>query len=414
MKNQGTLVGAPVRINDDQDLYPSAYQSEIKGGHHKRTAFADLAIFPAHLKEAGMTCFVAEDSKTYQLANDLSTWSIYVTPVPAPGGGGGTVDPGTGGGTTTATIISGNFGEWTDLPAQSADLFDVQLALQYKADLSAFPSRATVFIKGQFGLDSELEATEITLGILPESARPKARLKKWMACKGVEMYLAIETTGEVKLISKDGFDLPVTTDGTENDPYHIEAFFNPDIEVVTPTTYTFTRTETFTRDNCGAGNAGTEVEFSKDYTSSISDDDAENIAMADSNFANLGQAHANAEGDCEVLPSASVTIVPIFPTPQTGAFNIFGFKIVSDIALEEAITITFSATYEPTSGGGDGSYEDSITLPPGELEYNPGGYPVNASPAASEPSVTVISASPEHGSEVTEYLTTNKLVLNAT
>jgi hypothetical protein len=413
MKNQGTLIGAPIRINDDQDQYASAFQSEIKGGHHKRTFIADLASFPTHLKEVGMLCYVAENSKTYQLANDLVTWNVFVTPAASGGGGNGTTDPGTGGNTTTATIISGNFGEWTNIPGKSANIFDEQIAIQFKTDLSAFPTRAITYLSGQFGLNSAFAGTEITLGGLPISNRPKARIKKWMACKGVELYLVIETTGAIKLSSKDGFNLPVATAGTENDPYFIDVFFNPDITTVVPTTYTYTRTENFTRNDCNSGESGSIVPFSKAYNSNVSLADAQNIAMADAGYNALGQANANTNGTCTVdeLDNNIVNIGVTAPNPQTGANNVFGFKIVSQRPLEEYVTIHFEAMYKRFSG--DSKYTDSITLQPGETEFIPGGYPVIADPDATEPSITVLSVTPSDGSTVTEYGTSNKFKLAA-
>lgn len=411
MKNQGTLVGAPVRINDSEDLYPVALQSEIKGGHHKRSLIAEKATFPTHLREAGMTLYIAEDGKTYQLANDLVTWNIYVTP--AGSGGGGSTEPGTGGNdNATATIISGNFGAWTDLPAKSASIFDEQIAIQYKADLAAFPNRSTVFLVGQFGLNAAFTGTTITLGTLPANTRPKANIKKWMACKGVELYLVVETTGAVKLLSKDGFNLPVATAGTENDPYFIEVFFNPDIAEVEVTTYTYTRTANFAKNNCASDETGTEVSYSKDYTSNVSLADAQDIAMADSNFEVLGQANANSNGTCETveLETVSVGIAVTIPGGgQNGSYNQFGFKIVSELELDEYITIHFEAIYERF--GGESKYTDIITLPPGNTEFDPGGFPVQASPAASEPSINILSVTPSDGSTVTQYGTTDKLKL---
>ncbi len=412
MKNQGTLIGAPITINDSEDLYPSAFQREIKGGHHKRTLFVELATFPAHLKEAGMTCYVSENKNTYQLADDLTTWNLHVSA--SSGSGGGTVDPGTGGNSSSATIISGNFGEWTNILAKSASIFDEQLAIQFKTDLSAFPTRAITYLTGQFGLASAFDGTEITLGTLPASNRPKSKIKKWIACRGVELYLVVETTGAIKLLSKDGFKLPVATAGTENDPYHIDVFFNPNIATVEPTIYTYTRKATFIKNNCGAGENGTEVEFSKQYASILSMEDAQNMAMADPNFENLGQAKANADGTCETeeLENNTVYITPTYPTPQVGMYNVFGFKFESERPLNEYITVHFEARYEGVGGGaGEAKYTNIITLPPNSTDFDPGGYPVLASPAAQEPTITILSVTPSDGMLVTEYGTTNKFKL---
>jgi hypothetical protein len=403
MKNQGTLVGAPVRPNDSEDQYPVALQREVKGGHHNRTSFAELATFPAHLKEAGMTCYVAENGKTYQLANDMATWNVYVTPAATGGSGGnGSTDPGTGGNNnSTATIISGNFGQWTAIPAQSASIFDKQIDLQYKADLSAFPDRSIVYLTGQFGLNAAFVGTTITLGTLPVGARPKAGIKKWMCCKGVELYLVVETGGAVKLLSKDGFNLPVATAGTENDPYFIEVFFNPDIAVVVPVTYTYTRTADFTKNSCDAGDDGSVVPFSKDYTSNVSLADAQNIAMSDPNFATLGQANANANGTCS-LSRAVVTLELTAPGYQSGANNVFGVRISSNVALDQSVTVNY--TYQ---GGGTGS----ITLPAGSTENDPGTYPIVLG-AADTPYLTIASSTPANGAAVTQEGTGTGLTLH--
>ncbi|WP_113636111.1 DUF5977 domain-containing protein [Nubsella zeaxanthinifaciens] len=405
MKNQGTLVGAPVRINDDRDQYPVALQSEVRGGHHKRTFFTELASFPAHLKEAGMTCYIAENGKTYQLANDLVTWNVYVTPAASGGSGGnGSTSPGTGGNNnSSATIISGNFGQWTAIQSQSASIFDKQIDLQYKLDLSAFPDRAVVFICGQFGLNSAFVGTTITLGTLPVGARPKAGIKKWMCCKGVELYFVVETGGAVKLVSKDGFNLPVASAGTENDPYFIDVFYNPDIAVVVPTTYTYTRTENFTKNNCDAGSDGSIVPFSKAYTSNVSLADATAIAMADPNYNVLGQANANAGGTCS-LSSAIVTLELTSPDFQTGAYNYFGVKVSANVALNEAVTINYA--YQ---GGGSGS----ITLPAGSTSYDPGTFPIQLG-AADTPLLSIASSAPAYGATVTQQGTGTSLTLNTT
>lgn len=372
MKNQGTLVGAPVRVNDDQDKYPVALQREVRGGHHNRTSYTDLAVFPDHLKEVGMTCYVAENGKTYQLANDLVTWNVFVTP--ASSGGGGTTGPGTGGNNSTATIISGNFGEWTDLPGKSANIFDEQLPIQFKTDLSAFPTRAITYLAGQFGLDSAFVGTELTIGTLPANNRPKARLKKWMACKGIELYLVIETSGAVKLLGKDGFNLPVATAGTENDPYFIDVFFSPDIAVIEPVTYTYTRTENFERDNCGAGSVGETVSFSKTYTSNVSLADAQNVALSDdANYRNLGRAKANADGSCtlqKILGTVSVTAERQSNSGFGNALWKLSFRVGLARTVGQDIIVSGAMSYVPyrnnVPGGTSMGPSFNITVPAGQ------------------------------------------------
>ncbi|MBC8051871.1 MAG: hypothetical protein H7Y13_02285 [Sphingobacteriaceae bacterium] len=307
MKNTGTLIGATIRAADSEDSYPVAFQNEIKGGHHSKSSVTAMEAIPAHLREPGMTCFVTANGFTYGLGNDLITWTLKTTPTT---GGGGT-DPDTGEDITTITIISGNFGAWIDLPAKSASIYDEVFPIRYKADLGDFPARAIVYLVGQFALNSAFVGTEITLGTLPDNTRPAARLKKYLIVKNIEMFLVIDTNGDVKLISKDGFNLPVTEalapDTHEEQPYYIDIFYKPLVVIPEPDTFTATRSGNFTRNNCGVGSSGSVVAFEKEYTSTVSQNDADNQAANDPDFNTDGQAYANANGICTVNPPASYT-----------------------------------------------------------------------------------------------------------
>lgn len=61
--------------------------------------------------------------------------------------------------------------------------------------------------------------------------------------------------------------------------------------------YIYTRTETFTRNNCEDG-YGLSIEFSKTYESTINPQDAYNKAMVDPDYTAEGQAYANANAGC--------------------------------------------------------------------------------------------------------------------
>ncbi|QKJ28423.1 hypothetical protein HQ865_01160 [Mucilaginibacter mali] len=298
-KNTGTLIGATLKTADSADLYAVAEQVDIKGGHHTRDTVSQMNAIPAHLLVEGMTCYVKANKNTYVLDSDLVTWKLDKQD-----SGTGTA-PGSGGDAETIQIISGNFGAWTALDSPTASYFDEQVELKFKADLQAFPSRSIVYLHGQFGLADTVIGDEITLGTLPENARPAAQLKKYMIVKGIEVFLIVETTGEVKLQALDELQLPTGSGESEPQPYYIECFWQPVISDTETTVYTATRTGNFTRE-CPGGQEGTTVTFSADYTSTIDQDTAE--AIADANFNADGQAYANGEesgATCSVIPTST-------------------------------------------------------------------------------------------------------------
>lgn len=116
-QNQGTLVGAAIRPADSADKFASAFQNEIKGGHHAVDTAAERDAIPVERREFGMLCWVSEDGKDYRLCNlenggvdnDLSNNANWIEQA----AGGGTFD------FTTQTIDSG--GNYNDLEV-TADL----------------------------------------------------------------------------------------------------------------------------------------------------------------------------------------------------------------------------------------------------------------------------------------------------
>lgn len=303
MKQKGTLVGATVRVNDDQDIYPVVVDNEIKGGKHSVSSIADRDAIPAERRSPGMECYVFADGNTYELANDLVTWTLLK------GVAGGSTDPGTGGDSDTVALISGNFGAWTDPGSKSSEFVNENFPIQYKADLLAFPTRAIIYLQGQFELNSAFVGTTLTLGNLPANCRPQHQLKKYLIASNIELFLVIETNGDIKIESKDGLNLPVT-DGTPGDnSYYVDCFFNPSVTTTTPTTYTTTRTENFTRNNCPSGDVGSVVSFSRIYSSTISQGTADSLAASDPNFEVDGQNNANSAGTCTVDPTNNAFVI---------------------------------------------------------------------------------------------------------
>lgn len=82
-------------------------------------------------------------------------------------------------------------------------------------------------------------------------------------------------------------------------------------------TYIKVKRVDFTRNNCSVGQTGTKVPYTKTYTSTISQQDADDQAILDAaQFAIEGQANANAIGYCEVPADVFATI---FAQPEMGA-----------------------------------------------------------------------------------------------
>ncbi len=95
-------------------------------------------------------------------------------------------------------------------------------------------------------------------------------------------------------------------------------------------TYTYTRTQNFTRNNCTSPATPGTVSFSKTYTSYVSQSDAQATATADTTFTTEGQAYANTNATC-ALNTYTVTKTGTF-TKQCGTGTNVG-------------TVSFSKTY---------------------------------------------------------------------
>jgi hypothetical protein len=184
-----------------------------------------------------------------------------------------------------AGSISEEFGAWTDVPFKSAFIVNEALDFQYKADLLTTADKSTIYIAGQFDLSPDFTGTEITLGIMPVFCRPVNQLKRWFASQATEMFWVLEPTGELKIVSKDGFNLPVVDDQLSQ-PYFLNLFFK------VPTLFTATRTGSFSRLSCDENEVGSIVHFSKTYLA-FSLYDAQVLSLQDPDFDQQGQQYAN-------------------------------------------------------------------------------------------------------------------------
>lgn len=74
----------------------------------------------------------------------------------------------------------------------------------------------------------------------------------------------------------------------------------------TAVTFTASRSGTFTRNNCTAGYTAGSITFSKSYSSTISQSDADNKKANDTAFNTEGQAYANTNATC-TIPAVTMT-----------------------------------------------------------------------------------------------------------
>lgn len=80
----GHNVAAPIRPYKEEDMYPVAFASEIKGGYHSVDTIAQRNAISPDRREKGMVCYVAIDGANgsngteYQLIDgiDNSNWQV--------------------------------------------------------------------------------------------------------------------------------------------------------------------------------------------------------------------------------------------------------------------------------------------------------------------------------------------------
>jgi hypothetical protein len=252
----------------------------MEGGHYPAATTTDRDNIPTWLRIPGMTCGVSADNSLWQLDNDLVTWH--------PAGGGG-----------------GSFGTWTALPSKNTNIINEDIDFEYRIDAPTDITKVIIYIRAQFSLNSAFTGTGITLGVLPSTGLPKQTLRRLFQNNNINIYLTIDSiTGEVKLTSKDNFNLPVLGNG---DIYTIQEFYKP--VPVSTVTYTNIHTVNFTKNDCSSGYSGSTVSFSRTYTSTISQADADAQAAADTtSFNTAGQAYANANGTCTLVASGYIYV----------------------------------------------------------------------------------------------------------
>lgn len=130
--------------------------------------------------------------------------------------------PGTGGGSNSNPGI---LGDWQSLTNKHPSVNTEDLAIEFKTDAKASLTQAITFFAGQFFIDPSFVGTSITLGNIADGNRPLAKLIRYFITKNIEMFLIIEPNGDVKIESKDGFNLPTGT--TDADKYFINQFYRP-------------------------------------------------------------------------------------------------------------------------------------------------------------------------------------------
>jgi hypothetical protein len=83
--NTGTLIIAPVRPQSTADTYPTAYASDLLGGHQEFATLAERDAIPAERREEGMTVWVVATETLYVLSGGIANtnWLPFST-----GGGG--------------------------------------------------------------------------------------------------------------------------------------------------------------------------------------------------------------------------------------------------------------------------------------------------------------------------------------
>lgn len=80
--NVGTLVASAIRPFNTADTYPTAYASELLGGHKAVATIAERDAIPAARREIGTIVFVAATGESYYLSGGIANanWVLYVNP----------------------------------------------------------------------------------------------------------------------------------------------------------------------------------------------------------------------------------------------------------------------------------------------------------------------------------------------
>lgn len=79
MKNIGTLITAPIRINDSTDTYASAFSNEIRGGVHTLKSVDEFNDITLDRQQVGMLCYITNSNSYYRLIATYSDTSAAIS-----------------------------------------------------------------------------------------------------------------------------------------------------------------------------------------------------------------------------------------------------------------------------------------------------------------------------------------------
>lgn len=169
----------------------------------------------------------------------------------------------------------------------------------------------------------------------------------------------------------------------------------------TPPIYRSVRTAQFAKQGCGSG-TGSNVPYSKTYTSLISQTDADQQAAADANFNAEGQANANLLGVCLASRTVIVSVSAIPVVNMSKRNEIYARTTISlSQALSASTTFYVRATCYANNGQDFGTAVFPITVNAGTLSKvaNSGMFDIGS---ASNPSflVNIQSVDPVPGADV--------------
>lgn len=233
------------------------------------------------------------------------------------------------------------------IEAAVGDLFiivDIKMPVEFVADAEA--------LLAQFGQEAfnEVNHYKSKYSVKPDPIDFKRKQRKLV--EGDLVTLTDDSLGINRLIPIESFKMLYVVDRVGE----IVLSDYPDIDLATkilrktiaqgnaikppsaiqpPRAYAYNRVANFTRDNCTLPQVGSEVQFSKRYVSGISLQDAEDIAMADASYTDLGQAFANANGTCEVPKIKNFINI----SDITSAGDIAEVTVVADFAVKSTLTV---------------------------------------------------------------------------
>lgn len=141
-----------------------------------------------------------------------------------------------------------------------------------------------------------------------------------------------------------------------------------------PISFTETKTEAFQRNNCTGGQNGSWVDYSKTYTSYISELDLQRIIAEDEdNFNSAGQANANANGSCSVGCTAkTVSGSAAYPARLVGLSDTYLYatsRTVNSVFRYPLSVINSSGNLGTLSAMSNSDYSDMLFPTSSELVH---------------------------------------------